>query len=342
MNVRYFTPTTRRNVEELSLHLDLDQQEIPLSIPLSLFTCESLTKLEITAGPSINFPKNFFFPKLKSLKLWKIKFGDGCWNEQPFSHCLVLEELCLHNCTWFDMRKFCILTPLLKVLEINNTRDEKGLADCDLEIHAPSLVSLRYWGCVVKDYEMSRFLSLDKAVSIIIYANPPDGFVRNPPTYHNLDNLDLLHGATTDKVVSAFIKAAPNLRRLGFALIHDSSSVGEKVCDEIEDLFRHLQSGYFCCFSGKLRWAELILKKAKSLQSMRIAYRALGSNAGMLKSKEVVMSELLNFTRASDLRFNSTKNDDRGIRFLESCICPECVRICLLSWSSAVSGENRF
>lgn len=141
--------------------------DTPFCIPVSLFTCESLTKLELSDGSCIHFPKNIHFPKLKSLKLSRIQFGsnNGCWNEQPFSNCLVLEKLVLKDCAWFGMRKFHILTPVQKFLEMYNGIDDEdgGLEECDLKIHAPSLVSLRWKGWVAKDYDMSSTLKLDNA-----------------------------------------------------------------------------------------------------------------------------------------------------------------------------------
>ncbi|RZC81888.1 hypothetical protein C5167_044474 [Papaver somniferum] len=314
---------TRRNAEELSLDLSIPKGDLPLSIPLSLFNCESLTKLKLTASPSMCFPKKIFFPKLKSLTLWSIKFGDGCWNEQPFSNCLVLEELFLYHCTWFGMTQFCISTPALKVLEINNELDEEetGLEGCDLKIHAPSLVSLSCRrGCVAKDYELSSFSTLDEAVVEFVFSDHEsrrpenmsqvvskfiqalshvrylslhvakdkvlsvaNGFVSNPPTYHNLTALRLRQGATVDTLIFGLLRAAPNLRDL----FDCWSSHDEIEYDETEDLFRHLQSVRFLESFGKereLRWA------------MTYGFSFFVSNE---KTKESVRSELPSLPRAS-------------------------------------------
>ncbi|XP_026398192.1 F-box/LRR-repeat protein At4g14103-like [Papaver somniferum] len=149
---------TKRNVKELDLYLDFYE---PFFIPLSLFTCESLIKLELALFDATDLPRSFCFPKLKSLKLCGIQFtNDDCWNEQHFSYCPVLENLILEECTWFGVSNFCISTPMLKLLEIENNGFSDGLPDCSLKVHAPNLVSLSYYGCVAKKYVFSCFQKL--------------------------------------------------------------------------------------------------------------------------------------------------------------------------------------
>lgn len=153
---------TRRKVEELDLWLD---QEKPFFVPLSLFTCKSLIKLELVGNDATHLPRSFCFPKLKRLKPSGIRFTDDCsWNEQHFSNCPVLESLTLGFCTWSNLWNFCISIPTLKLLEIYNSRDtDDGLRNCALKIDAPNLETLTYIGRVAKDYVLSCFPTLVKA-----------------------------------------------------------------------------------------------------------------------------------------------------------------------------------
>ncbi|XP_026420561.1 F-box/LRR-repeat protein At4g14096-like [Papaver somniferum] len=331
---------TKRNVEDLSVAL---YQDDPFPIPSSIFTCESLVKLYLYITPNIYCPKNISFQKLKSLTLNGVQFTGDSWNDQLFVNCPVLEELVLEDCSWFGIKKICILTPLLKQLQIvyYYYSKEDDLCDYYIQIHAPSLASLTYWGIVAKDYDLSSFLALDKAevnfhehkstkeprisqgealskflqalshvrsLSVHVQTGQVQSiaydFVNNLPTFHNLNELELLHGAaTTNKEIFALLRAAPNLRCLVFDESSVLLSIDEKdETDKTEDLFRHLQSVLFVEFSGEvreLRWAELILKNAKSLQTMTIEYGTCHSKEKTPKSKEVVMSELLSFPRAS-------------------------------------------
>ncbi|XP_026398336.1 F-box protein At4g09920-like [Papaver somniferum] len=270
--------TKRNNVRELNLDFRLDK---PFSIPSSLFKCESLTTLELTASCDMHIPKSFSFPKLKSLTLCGIQFTqeDG-WNEKHFSNFPVLENFILKDCTWHGMKKFCILTPVLKVLEFEKSDSKKdGLQDCVLKIHAPNPVSLSHVGGVAKDYDLSRFT----------------GFVNILPTFHNLNNLDLILGPASDELIFALIKAVPNLKRLQFG--DEVLLSADRVFDESQDLFRHLQSVGFVGFGGnarELRWAKCILKNAKSLQTINI-----GHGACHFENKDVVMLELSSLARAS-------------------------------------------
>ncbi|XP_026421611.1 F-box/LRR-repeat protein At4g14103-like isoform X1 [Papaver somniferum] len=149
----------RRNVEELHLSLVLNST---LYSPLSLCTCESLVTLELDIFPNLCLPNYVSFPKLKHFKLSRAIFSSKYNSEQFFSNCPVLENLTLEKCEWFDIRKFCLSTPSLKVLKISHLDDfgEKyGLENCAFEIHAP-LVSLTYWGDVAKEFVMSNSSTL--------------------------------------------------------------------------------------------------------------------------------------------------------------------------------------
>lgn len=67
-------------VERISLLL----YRLPNSIPVALFTCESLVTLKLSV-PEICFPKYISFPRLKRLKLCNFEFNGEGSNEQLFS-----------------------------------------------------------------------------------------------------------------------------------------------------------------------------------------------------------------------------------------------------------------
>ncbi|KAI3899155.1 hypothetical protein MKW92_014445, partial [Papaver armeniacum] len=150
------------NVEVLSLELN---QRDPVLVPSSLYTCESLIHLRLTSMPKICFPKYISFPRLQRLTLADVEFRDECWNEELFSHCPVLEFLYMINCTWSDMKNFCISNHTLKDLIIYNTEEEEeGFRNCNLKIHAPNLKNLGYISRVPKDYVLTSFPTLVKAL----------------------------------------------------------------------------------------------------------------------------------------------------------------------------------
>ncbi|XP_026390201.1 F-box/LRR-repeat protein At4g14103-like isoform X2 [Papaver somniferum] len=124
----WITNLIRGKVKMLKLYL---RQE-PLSyIPLSLFTCESLTSLELGVWlHHFTFPKYISFPRLKHLRLWEFRFSDEFWNEELFSNFLVLEELSLPKCE-FRLRNFCISIPTLKLLKISVWELRDGSLESD-------------------------------------------------------------------------------------------------------------------------------------------------------------------------------------------------------------------
>ncbi|XP_026419687.1 putative F-box protein At1g58310 [Papaver somniferum] len=200
----------------------------------SLFKCESLTKLKLSASRAIHIPKSVSFAKLKSLSLERIQFRDDCWKEQYFSDCPFLEKLNLEDCTWSSVRKFCIFTSALKVLNIWNQSLEKdyGLQNCHLKIHAPSMISLTYSGCVAKDYDLSSFPILNTA-HVVFDARR-----------------EHMNAACT----------------LGDENEYDEETEG--LCQHLESVNFRAFTGE----RSGMRWEELILKNSMSLNRMTISY----------------------------------------------------------------------
>ncbi|XP_026421639.1 F-box/LRR-repeat protein At3g59190-like [Papaver somniferum] len=251
----WISAAIRRNVEKLSLTLI---QNASFSAPLSLCNCESLVTLKLDIYPFLYLPKYMSFPKLKHLKLSRVMFSDEYINGKLFSSCPVLENLTLETCEWLYIKKFCLSTPSLKVLEIWNLDyfgRNYGLGNCSFEIHAP-LVSLTYWGDVPKEFVMSNFLTLaevdvrfgfeDKwtgkkidqganlskflrALSHVKCVTISDRAIQvlsfthdlknNLPTFHNLTKLNVTLSATDYKALIALLESAPNLESVAFTAL---------------------------------------------------------------------------------------------------------------------------
>ncbi|XP_026402679.1 putative F-box/FBD/LRR-repeat protein At5g22670 [Papaver somniferum] len=135
----------------------------PFLLPSTLFTCESLEKLWIRSSSVLYLPKSISFPRLKLLQLALVEFTDECLTEQLFSNCPVLEELIIRWCNWVNMKAVCISAPALKCLIIDCIGDPLNiniLHNCEVKIHAPSLVSLTYRDCIAKEFVFSSLSSL--------------------------------------------------------------------------------------------------------------------------------------------------------------------------------------
>ncbi|KAI3972062.1 hypothetical protein MKW92_032880 [Papaver armeniacum] len=119
----WISTVIRGNVKELSLYL---LPRNTLFIPLSRFTCESLTSLELGTlyrfyiqfyrNINLTFPKYISFPRLKRLTLYQFKFSDDCWNEELFSNSPILEELHLEFCI-FKYEEFLYFNSYIEALE---------------------------------------------------------------------------------------------------------------------------------------------------------------------------------------------------------------------------------
>ncbi|XP_026382189.1 putative F-box/FBD/LRR-repeat protein At1g78760 [Papaver somniferum] len=245
---KWISTAISHKVEVLTLILN---QENPISMPSSIYTCESLTNLKLCSSPGICFPEYISFPRLRRLMLIGVEFIDECWNEQLFSNCPVLEILCMVSCTWSDMKNFCISNPALKFLLILNVEEEDGFLNCVLKIHAPSLESLTYKGRPAKDYALSSIPKLVevhidffyeefgamidygavvskflRAITHVAYLqisvrtlqvlSVADDLLNTLPSYHNLNQLHLTQKVTVGKALIGLLEKTPNLVSLDF------------------------------------------------------------------------------------------------------------------------------
>ncbi|XP_026444278.1 F-box/LRR-repeat protein At3g58900-like [Papaver somniferum] len=336
----WISEVVRHNVKDFSLFLCAND---PSCIPQSIFTCASLTSFQLTFFPGdIDFPEYISFPRLKHLRLEHIEVTNQCWCKKVFPNCPVLEELYLENCQ-FSEPSFCISIPTIKILSIDHCH---GLDESALKIQAPRLMTFYYTGYVAKEYIFSSFLTLEEAV-VYLYApcpmedkahyaevvrqflrdlthvkcltvkNPPyqaKYLPGNSPVYHNIKQLKITQGVTSDAAVIAFLKVTPNLESL---VIEKREPYCVNVCDhknhDNEDdgltldmldtgcLFLHLKS---VCFMPiiwgpkEIRFLKVILRNARALQSLTVYH---DNSRRPLKVAELeLMVQIQSFPRASE------------------------------------------
>ncbi|XP_026436427.1 F-box/LRR-repeat protein At2g29930-like isoform X2 [Papaver somniferum] len=270
------------------------------------------------------------FPKLKSLETEGVEFSNEYWNEKLFSNCPVLEDFRIEHCTWFGMPNFCISTPALKHLKIDNWDD--GLRGCTLKVHAPNLETLYYNGSVAKEYVLTAFPLLVRAA--VQFRFKP---------YVATRKQRISHGAA----ISQFLRALANIKHLFVSdgtlqteppisddeeedyVVDDDADAAEgednhgseddvagsdadaaegedddwtrDVGADSGSLFPHLKSVYFKEFIGnpmEMEWMKLILMNAKALRTMSISSCA-HSYLLNTKKKEELMAHISSLPRAS-------------------------------------------
>ncbi|KAI3925540.1 hypothetical protein MKW92_047967 [Papaver armeniacum] len=115
-------------------------------IPVELYTCESLTLLDINFEDSdtlLHLPQKILFPRLKILQLSEISFSDEEFTQQLFSGCPVLEELSLKYCAWKDLDFVSSTLKELTLVGCLNRSDFKSDFPVITKIDAPNLMSLK-------------------------------------------------------------------------------------------------------------------------------------------------------------------------------------------------------
>ncbi|KAI3901156.1 hypothetical protein MKW92_043577 [Papaver armeniacum] len=143
-----FYTVLRHKVEEIVL---TDRRGVPF--PPCLFTCESLTMLEINKS-FLKLPESVYFPKLKILRLAVIMENEQ-FIQKLLSNSPILEELSLKVYKW-DIQYLSICGPNLKRLFINDSL----YPNFDIQINAPYLQSFKYSTVLAKDFVLHKFLTL--------------------------------------------------------------------------------------------------------------------------------------------------------------------------------------
>ncbi|XP_026416571.1 F-box/LRR-repeat protein At4g14103-like [Papaver somniferum] len=212
---RWISNIIKRKVEEFYLHMIYSR--IFCTIPLSFFTCDSLTLLDLRCNEDgvgkFIIPKNpntVYFPKLKILQLQSLQFLDEITSTRKFfSNCPILEELSLTDCEMSE--RLCIANPTLKHLVITHCR----LLESTVEIYAPNLLTISYIAEPAEDYLLSIFPSLVEANIKIDtedfsqYDHPIEVFVK---IFENLSSAKLLRICADSFMYGTFVVSVSDIQ----------------------------------------------------------------------------------------------------------------------------------
>ena len=98
----WISAAVRRNVQQL--YIGLYNFRKPFSLPRSLFTCMTLTELQLEMPCILKLPPTVCFTNLKTLNFRFVTFTKEHSTEKLFSGLPVLEELELENCNWVNLK----------------------------------------------------------------------------------------------------------------------------------------------------------------------------------------------------------------------------------------------
>ena len=153
----------KHNVQELQICLSNIQE--PFSLPHCLFTCVTLTKLDLTMPCILKLPPTICLSKLKILVLKGVSFSDEHSTQKLFSGFPVLEELCLDDCRWMNLKVVSICAPKLSSLMIQDPYKKRwsDSDNCQVTILGVSLESFYYTGEFFNEYSLHKLALLVEA-----------------------------------------------------------------------------------------------------------------------------------------------------------------------------------
>ncbi|CAH8269106.1 unnamed protein product [Arabidopsis lyrata] len=247
----------------LDLELDICAGR-PYSLPLEVFTCKTLVKLELGGnygGFVIDVvPENAFLPALETLVLTYIRFKDlrGCVFEKLLSACLVLKELVIENMEW-ERWKWSgnLSSPSLQRLTINHG----DFYQCEftrINLDTPSLTYLMLSDVVPDDYPIVNLDSLVEAKLDLMFTvdHIYEGFVSDYDTISS-DPTNLIKGLRNVEIMNLL---SPNTFQ-AFSYFHEAIPV-----------FENLYHLTITCDDNGFCWEFLpfLLKKCPKLEALVI------------------------------------------------------------------------
>ena len=166
----WISAAVRRNVQQLYIRLCNFRERF--SLPHSLFTCMTLTELELEMPCILKLPPTICFTNLKALNFSYVTFTKEHSTEKLFSGLPVLEELDLQNCYWVNLKVVSISAPKLLLIRIvddrENQNDENG---CQVMISGVSLNYFCYVGDFCHEYHVHNTPSLVEASVLASWYN---------------------------------------------------------------------------------------------------------------------------------------------------------------------------
>jgi hypothetical protein len=148
----WISAAVRRNVQEM--YIDLNSLTYPFSLPHSLFTCVTLTKLELGMRCTLKLPPTICFSNLKSLIIAYVTFWNDYSTQKLFSGLPVLQELDLYHCNWKNLKVVSINSaPKLQSIRITEVMETKNPGDgCQVMISGVRLKEFYYIGEFYNEY----------------------------------------------------------------------------------------------------------------------------------------------------------------------------------------------
>ncbi|XP_055960375.1 putative F-box protein At3g58860 [Mercurialis annua] len=100
-------------------------------LPSCLLTCATLTSLSLSLLSDFSIPTPIGLPALKCLIFNSVEFSADNSIQKLLSSCPVLEKLCFGGCIWTNLSSLSISVPVLKSLEIFDSKLIPSFSDCD-------------------------------------------------------------------------------------------------------------------------------------------------------------------------------------------------------------------
>ncbi|KAL3647081.1 hypothetical protein CASFOL_008049 [Castilleja foliolosa] len=305
----WITFAIERNVQHIHLQLPFE-----VKTPQCLFTSKTLVSLRLDNCSCVPSSGAVYFPSLKWLYLFYVKFDVDEDLPHLLASCPVLEDL-LMNCVMERDRGFCyISSPTIQKLSIDFPNADNDIYSpySMVKIDAPSLLYLEVLDCLydrisvspmpnlieayitfnIYDLEVgynfytycvSRFIDSLRNAKCLKLTGPSEEFLDLgvASQYVRFDSLTRLELAADWRFIPKFLESANNLQIL---IIHQVDEKLQNWIDPIEKQcaclllsLRVIIFNQFRCTQQELKMVKYFLTNAQVLRKMHIDYQNSGN-----------------------------------------------------------------
>ncbi|KAF5201513.1 Fbd-associated f-box protein, partial [Thalictrum thalictroides] len=242
--ISWISAALKRKVQKIHLHISEDSLTV---FPASLFSCETLTVLKLTAVLSVlELPASICFSSIKVMHLKSLVISCEESIQQVSFRCPVLEEVMWMECSWERIKVIDIFAPKLERMVIDDS-DNDIFTDCEIKIYAESLVTMLVTSCLAFDISLHNILSLDEAF-IKIYSENGIGYRANK-LLQGISNVKHLHISLLTLILLSSTKDLLALSSLKSLTVTMSTFVNGKL---LTDLFCSLPNVESLIFTSGL------------------------------------------------------------------------------------------
>ncbi|XP_068667671.1 F-box/LRR-repeat protein At4g14103-like [Aristolochia californica] len=281
----WITYAVKHEVEEIDLEVGLTgfSYKKSASLPQCVFSSQRLRSLRLSLRESFLFlPPVITFNHLKKLHLKAIYLVSQKGSFDIFYNCLVLEDLIMESCTFYNCFNVHISGDRLKRFVLIN--DWKCHHKFEIFLSAPNLLKLEYISRPngIKSFSFSNLSSLVEAVIDLriaqLLSNAPNTSISRSPPFENLKHLKIitcLYNTSYTHVLLSLFRCCPKLETLVIEKerpMEGPHQNRQELCECEMNCLREVEIVDFMERTNEVDFLEILLMNSPILEKLNVNF----------------------------------------------------------------------